>query len=70
LVSYKTGGERAAYIEPVTVGDAPPDMPLVLTNDLHVVVPPELTYPATWVASPEELRMAVETGVVPQPEAE
>ena len=54
LVSYKTGGERAAYIEPVTVGDALPDMPLFLTNDLHVMVPLEPTYQATWDASPEE----------------
>ena len=56
LVSYKTGGERQAYIEPVTVGDALPDMPLFLTNDLHVMVPLEPTYQATWDASPEELR--------------
>jgi hypothetical protein len=70
LVSYKTGGERAAYIEPVTVGDALPEMPLFLTHDLHVMVPLELTYQATWDASPEELRIAVETGLVPEPEAE
>jgi Protein of unknown function (DUF4058) len=70
LVSYETGGERAAYIEPVTVGDALPDMPLFLTNDLHVMVPLEPTYQATWDACPEELRIAVETGVVPEPDAE
>jgi hypothetical protein len=35
LVSCKTGGERAAFIEPVTVGDALPDMPLFLTKDLR-----------------------------------
>jgi hypothetical protein len=70
LVSYETGGERAAYIEPVAVGDDLPDMPLFLTNNLHVMVPLEPTYQATWDASPEELRLAVETGVVPQPDAE
>ena len=70
MVSYKTGDERAAYIEPVTVGDALPDMPLFLTNDLHVMVPLEPTYQATWDASPEDLRIAVETGLVPEPEAE
>ena len=57
-------------IEPVTVGDALPDMPLFLTNDLLVLVPLEPTYQATWDASPEELRIAVETGVVPEPGAE
>ncbi len=70
LVSYETGGERAAYIEPVAVGDVLPDMPLFLTNYLHVMLPLEPTYQATWDASPEELRIAVETGVVPEPEAE
>jgi hypothetical protein len=65
LVSYKTGGERKAYIEPVAVGDKLPDMPLFLTEYLHVMVPLEPTYQATWDASPEELRVAVETGVVP-----
>jgi hypothetical protein len=70
LVSYKTGGERMAYIEPVTVGDTLPDMPLFLTNDLHVLVPLELTYQATWDATPEELRIAVATGVLPEADAE
>ncbi len=50
LVSYKTGGERQAYIEPVAVGDALPDMPLFLTNDLHVMVPLEPAYQASWDA--------------------
>jgi hypothetical protein len=70
LVSYKTDGERAAYIEPVAVGDTLPEMPLFLTGDLHVMVPLEPTYQATWAATPDELRLAVETGIVPEPEAE
>lgn len=65
LVSYKTGMERAAYIEPVTVGDVLSDMPLFLASDLHVMVPLESTYETTWHASPEGLRLAVETGVMP-----
>jgi Protein of unknown function (DUF4058) len=70
LASYETGGERVAYIEPVAVDDELPDMPLFLTNDLHVKVPLEPAYQTTWNASPEELRVAVETGVVPEPELE
>jgi hypothetical protein len=70
LVSYKTGGERATYLEPVTDGEALPDMPLFLTNDLHVMVPLEPTYQATWDAGPEDLRTAVETGMLPEPEGE
>jgi Protein of unknown function (DUF4058) len=70
LVSYQTGGERAAYIEPIGVGDPLPDMPLFLTTDLHIMVSLEPTYQTTWHASPAELRDAVETGVVPDPDAE
>jgi hypothetical protein len=70
LASYETGGERVAYVEPVAVGDSLPDMPLFLTNYLHVMVPLEPTYQATWDASPEELRIAVETGRVPEPDAD
>jgi hypothetical protein len=70
LASYETGGERAAYVEPVAVGDPLPDMPLFLTNEIHVMVPLEPTYQATWDASPEEMRIAVETGVLPEPDAE
>jgi hypothetical protein len=70
LASYQTGDDRAAYVEPVAVGDVLPDMPLFLTSRLHVPVPLESTYRATWDATPEELRVAVETGVLPEPEAD
>jgi hypothetical protein len=70
LASYETGGERAAYIEPVGVGETLPEMPLFLTSFLHIMVPLEPTYLATWNASPEELRIAVETGVLPEADAE
>jgi hypothetical protein len=68
LVSYKTGNERTAYIEPVAVGDPLPDMPLFLASELHVMAPLELTYAATWQATPDEMRVAVETGVLPHEE--
>ncbi len=70
LASYETGANGAAYVEPVAVGDAMPDMPLFLTNRLHILVPLEPTYRATWDASPEEMRVAVETGVMPEPDVE
>ena len=70
LASYETEGQRAAYVEPVAVGDELPDMPLFLTNALHIRVPLELTYRATWDASPAELRRAVELGVMPEPDAD
>jgi hypothetical protein len=70
LASYETGAEQAAYVEPVGVGDVLPDMPLFLTNDLHVMVPLEAPYQDTWDDCPEVMRRAVETGVVPDPNAE
>jgi hypothetical protein len=57
-----------AYVEPITVGDMLPDMPLFLAADMHIRVPLEPTYCAAWDASPEELRTAVETGVLPEPD--
>jgi hypothetical protein len=45
-------------------------MPLFLARDLHVLVPLEPTYQATWNASPVEMRTAVETGIMPEPDAD
>lgn len=70
LVSYETGGEKVAYVEPIAVGQVLPEMPLFLASGMHVKVPLEPTYRAAWDASPEELRIAVETGVLPEPDAE
>ena len=70
LASYQTGRERAAYVEPIAVGDAMPDMPLFIASELHVKIPLELTYQATWEVTPEEMKRAVETGVLPEDEEE
>ena len=56
IVAYETGAQRVAYIEPLAVGDALPEMPLFLTNHLYVQVPLELTSRATWDALPQQLR--------------
>jgi hypothetical protein len=70
LVSYDAGAEKIAYIETIGVGDALPDMPLMLIGDLNVKVPLESTYQTTWQLSPESYRHAVETGDIPDPGAE
>ncbi len=70
LASYETGGVRAYYVEAIGVGDILPDMPLFLANSWHVPVPLESTYQATWDACPEVYREAIETGVMPEPDAE
>jgi hypothetical protein len=66
LASYEMDAIRTAYIEPVAVGDRLPDMALFLVNGMHVRVPLESTYMSTWDASPEEMRHAVETGLMPE----
>ncbi len=68
LASYEMAAEQAAYVEPIASGDVMPDMPLFVASGMHVPVPLESSYGAAWDASPEELRNAVETGVLPEPE--
>lgn len=68
VVSYKAGVERVAYIEPLALGDALPEMALFLSSEFHVATPMESSYATAWEASPQELRAAVETGFVPQSE--
>jgi hypothetical protein len=47
---------KKAYVEPVAVGDAMPDMPLFLEPERHVRTPLEATYQATWEALPHEIK--------------
>jgi hypothetical protein len=68
LASYEAGVEQGAYVELVGVGEPLPDMALFLAAGVHVKVPLESTYQTAWEASPEGLRLAVETGVLPVPE--
>jgi len=60
LVSYRASSPVTAYVEPVAVGDKLPAMSLFLTADLHVPVPLESTYMATWAVCPEPTRELVE----------
>ena len=70
VASYKVGAERVAYIVPESVGDVLPDMALFLSSELHVPTPVEATYRTAWEASPLELWTAVETGVMPESDAD
>jgi hypothetical protein len=56
LVGYDAGDPLTAYIETVAVGDLLPSMPLFLARGLHVLVPLESTYNATWNERPEPIR--------------
>jgi hypothetical protein len=66
LVSYESGLERVAYIEPIGLGDSLPDMPLFVAPGLHVQVPLRVTYEANWKVLPEDFRQAIETGKMPE----
>jgi len=65
LASYQAGREKVAYLEPLGIGDTMPAMPLFLTPNLHIKVPLEETYQATWKSLPKELQTAVSTGKLP-----
>lgn len=68
-VSYLSGAERVAYIEPLAFGDELPKMPLFLSSDFYVSTPLESTYLTAWEFSPLALRTAVETGILPEAES-
>lgn len=70
LVSYEAGAPKTAFIETVGVGDPLPDMPLFVAEGVHVAVPLDATYQLTWELTPEIMRGAVETGVLPESEAD
>jgi hypothetical protein len=52
LVSYAAGDYPEAFVEPLSVGDRLPDMPLFLSPGVYVPVPLEPTYQSAWQAMP------------------
>jgi hypothetical protein len=65
LASYDASRELGAYVEPIGVGDAMPDMPLFLFESRHIKVPLEAAYQTAWSLMPRDLQVLVETGVMP-----
>ena len=70
LASYQSGTEKVAYVEPIAVGDVMKDMALFVSEAMRVDVPLESTYQSAWATCPEAMQEAVETGVIPNPDAE
>lgn len=71
LASYLAGPERVAFVETLGVGDPLPDMPLYLrADDLFVMVPLAASYDEAWAVTPELVREAVLTGVLPTEDEE
>jgi hypothetical protein len=56
FVSYECGLTTRAYIEPIAVGDALPDMALFLEPDGCVMTPLEKTYQSAFAAMPQRWR--------------
>ncbi len=60
LASYEAVRPPRAYVEPVAVGDAIPDMPLFLKPGGHVLVPLDQTYLKAWEGVPVRWRTVIE----------
>jgi hypothetical protein len=60
LAAYVGGALKTAYVEPVAVGDALPDMPLFLSPEIYILAPLEATYQTTWEFCPRQIRRLLE----------
>jgi hypothetical protein len=58
-VAYIGGPSAEAFVEPVAVGDALPEMPLFLTAEVYVSVPLEATYQLAWEGMPAYWRQVL-----------
>ncbi len=59
LVAYSAGVPKWAFVEPVAVGDALPDMPLFVNPETYILAPLDAAYLATWESCPEEFKEAI-----------
>jgi hypothetical protein len=48
IAAYDAGPPPVAYVEPIAVGEALPDMPIFLKPDFYVPAPLEESYRTTW----------------------
>jgi len=60
LAAYETALTVRAYVRPVAVGDALPEMPLFLEPNGCVMVPLEATYQTAFAAMPRRWRVVLE----------
>jgi len=70
VASYEAGNARMAYVYPLAVGDVLPGAALFLAEGVHIEAPLESSYAAAWAACPAVLQEAVETGILPNPDAD
>jgi len=60
IAAYSAGPIKTAYVEPISVGEELPDMPLFLEPDEYVNVPLEKTYQGAWRGVPQRWRAILE----------
>jgi hypothetical protein len=65
VAAYAAGTETVAYVEPVAVGEALPDMPVFLTADRYVPCPLEASYQTAWEQFPAPLKGPLESPPAP-----
>jgi hypothetical protein len=63
---FTAGRAITAYVQPVAVAMALPDMPAYVDSVNHVPVPLERTYQSAWESCPADMRYLVETGRLPE----
>jgi len=56
VAAYMGGLLKTAYVEPFAVADPVPEMPIFLSTEMYVPAPLEVTYQATWSASPPPVK--------------
>lgn len=56
LAAYDAGPPTTAYVEPVGVGEALPEMPIFLQPGLYVPAPLESTYALSWHHFPAPMK--------------
>jgi hypothetical protein len=59
LAAYLADRYPEAFVEPVSVGQALPEMPVFLSLDIYIPLPLEATYLASWEAVPAFWRDAI-----------
>lgn len=60
LASYECDLTTRAYVEPVAIGDALPDMPLFVEPHAYILTPLEATYQAAYEVQPARWREVLE----------
>jgi hypothetical protein len=62
VAAYAAGTEIVAYVDPVAVGEALPDMPVYLAANRYILCPLEATYATAWEQFPAPLKGTLEAG--------